>query len=152
LGIETTAHDDDAFGGLDEVRVDGECEDNVCEGSGGIDGHLLRMRVDLTDEEVGGVLVAGFRLRGAFAKGRNFPGTVRFRWIERSFCRERDVAGGAAAGSEACGLTGEVHGEVRFFLRSDQRKTTPGTTGRGCCRSVRAFGGAAPLHRAMRCL
>jgi hypothetical protein len=49
LGIETTAHDDDAFGGRGEMGVDGEREGDVGEGSGGVDGYLVGVAVHLAD-------------------------------------------------------------------------------------------------------
>ena len=67
LRVEAAAHDDDALGELGEVGIDGEGERDVGERAGGVDGDLVRVRVDLADEEVGGVFVerlgGGLRLR-----------------------------------------------------------------------------------------
>ncbi len=59
-GVEAAAHDDDALGEFGEVGIDGDGERDVGERAGGVDSDLVRMGVDLPDEEVGGVLVEGF--------------------------------------------------------------------------------------------
>ena len=51
-------------------------EGDVGERAGGVDGDLVRMRVDLADEKVGGVLVE--RLGGGRPSGR--VGTTKGSW------------------------------------------------------------------------
>ena len=58
LGIEAAAHDDDALGELGELRIGADGEGDVGHGSGGEDGDLMRMGVDLADEEMDGVFAS----------------------------------------------------------------------------------------------
>jgi hypothetical protein len=76
LGVEAAAHDDDPLGEGGEFGVDAESEGDVGERAGGVDGDLVRVGVDLADEEVDGVFFDGAGVRGAFGHGRDFVGAV----------------------------------------------------------------------------
>ena len=56
LRIEAAAHDDNALRKLREVRIDRDRQRNIGQRTGGVDRHLMRMRVNLANQKVSGIL------------------------------------------------------------------------------------------------
>jgi hypothetical protein len=83
LRIQAAAHHHDALGQRGKLRIDGDGERNVGQRSGGVDRHLVRMRVHLADEEVRGVFVDGLERGHALGHGRNLVRPVRLKVIRR---------------------------------------------------------------------
>ncbi len=106
---------------LGEVGIDGEGERDVGERASGVDRDLMGVRVDLADEEVGGVFVEGFDGGVTLFKRWKHEGVVV--GLRAGFLGE--VSPGTVPGEAADG-GGVVHG---LGLRAEEREDGAGDDG-----------------------
>ncbi len=145
LRIKAPAHEINALRQLGEMGIDGQRKSDVGERAQGADGHLVRMRVHLRDEKVGGILVKRECMRRAFGQRRHEIGIVAARWVGASWpaCWSR-LEGPSPHAPSQFTLPYSWSSEPGLLLRAHQGKDSAG--------NHRHVGSADELEHAQRVL
>ena len=124
--VQAATHDDDTLRQLGEVRIDRQRERDIRQRTGGVNRHLMRVRANLTDQEVRGVFVERLRVRRALRQRNRVPRAMNIRAVGRhtddTIRSLHQVRRPLAPGTKPCDPAIQLRGQPRLFLRADERK------------------------------
>ena len=123
MWIQAPAHDRESLAQFREMRVNRDGEGDISQRTGGINGDLMRVCVDLADHEMRCVFGDGFGMRFALMQWRRIPGpggapVPAGRPVPASPERAQSLS----PGTQPRDLSDQRRHQARLLLRTQQRE------------------------------